>query len=257
MALHDIVQPHIGTLEVDGQRLDVSCRIAFDGVEYVGRLWFADPQLNDSGMADRGALPGRSRDEVIALAERLTSAELALRYRRAVAERRRYLELRRTTEDVLSKIRYLNQVSISMRAGLLDEEGAAQELDTTEKQLHELVERLRFAAGVEGDREIHSFRHGFPSAAHVLSQIAAYLELAGENPFKARAYERAARSLLALGADDLVPLLRSGELASVRGLGPATLAVVRDLAETGESATSSSCARRCPTGCSSSCACRV
>src|SRR4051812_45530184 len=73
------------------------------------------------------------------------------------------------------------------------------------------------------------------SAAHVLAQIAAFLELAGENRFKARAYQRAARSLLALAADDLAPLLRSGELATVRGLGPATLSVVRDLVETGES----------------------
>ena len=73
------------------------------------------------------------------------------------------------------------------------------------------------------------------SAAHVLSQIAAFLELAGENRFKSRAYQTAARSLLALAADDLGALLRSGELAKVRGLGPATLAVVRDLVETGES----------------------
>src|SRR6266568_8961821 len=73
------------------------------------------------------------------------------------------------------------------------------------------------------------------SAAHVLSQIAAFLELAGENRFKSRAYQMAARSLLALASDDLARLLRSGELANVRGLGPATLAVVRDLVETGES----------------------
>ena len=73
------------------------------------------------------------------------------------------------------------------------------------------------------------------SAAHVLTQIAAYLQLAGENRFKARAYVTAARSLLTLGADDLGPMLRSGELARVRGLGPATLGVVRDLVETGES----------------------
>lgn len=73
------------------------------------------------------------------------------------------------------------------------------------------------------------------SAAQVLSQIAAFLELAGENRFKSRAYQMAARSLLALGTDDLGPLLRSGELSKVRGLGPATLAVVRDLVETGES----------------------
>ncbi|MGH7679780.1 MAG: DNA polymerase/3'-5' exonuclease PolX [Gemmatimonadaceae bacterium] len=73
------------------------------------------------------------------------------------------------------------------------------------------------------------------SAAHVLSQIAAFLELSGENRFKVQAYQRAARSLLALGADDLTPLLRSGGLGQLRGLGPATIAVVRDLVESGGS----------------------
>jgi DNA polymerase (family 10) len=73
------------------------------------------------------------------------------------------------------------------------------------------------------------------TAAHVLSQIAAYLELKGENTFKCRAYTGAAKGLLAVGADDLRPLYESGDLAGVRGLGPATLAVVRDLIETGES----------------------
>jgi DNA polymerase (family 10) len=73
------------------------------------------------------------------------------------------------------------------------------------------------------------------TAAHVLSQIAAYLELKGESSFKCRAYAGAAQGLLALGADDLGPLYRSGELSAIRGLGPATLAVVRDLIETGES----------------------
>ena len=73
------------------------------------------------------------------------------------------------------------------------------------------------------------------TAAHVLSQIAAYLELKGENSFKCRAYAGAAKGLLSLGADDLAPLYHSGELGTVRGLGPATLAVVRDLIETGES----------------------
>jgi DNA polymerase (family 10) len=73
------------------------------------------------------------------------------------------------------------------------------------------------------------------SAGYALSQIAAFLELAGENRYKVRAYQLAARRLMALGAEDLGPLLRSGELANVSGLGPATLAVVRDLVETGES----------------------
>jgi hypothetical protein len=152
MALHDVIQPHITAFDLDGKRLNVSCRIMFDGVEYVGRLHFDDPANPDGTLADRAAIPGRTRDEVLALAERLTPPELALRLRRAMAERRRFFELRRATEDLLAKIRFLNQVSISMRAGLLDEVGAAQELDLIEKQMHELVDRLRFAAGVESDR---------------------------------------------------------------------------------------------------------
>lgn len=73
------------------------------------------------------------------------------------------------------------------------------------------------------------------TAAYALGQIAAHLELRGESTFKTRAYEQAATALLGLDTDDLGPVLRSGELAAVRGLGPATLAVVRDLVETGES----------------------
>ena len=148
MALHDITQPQIATFDHDGKKLDVTCRIAFDGIEYVGRLWFAERGM-DSVLPDRGALPGRSREEVLSLATRLTEPELALRYRRALAERRRFHELRRATEDILSKVRYLNQVVVSMRAGLLDEAGAAQEIEITHNQLHELVERLRDSAGVE------------------------------------------------------------------------------------------------------------
>jgi DNA polymerase (family 10) len=73
------------------------------------------------------------------------------------------------------------------------------------------------------------------TAAHVLTQIAAYLELRGEGRFKARAYEQAARALTTVDTDDLARLDRDGGLAAVRGLGPATLSVVRDLIETGES----------------------
>src|ERR687890_927577 len=73
------------------------------------------------------------------------------------------------------------------------------------------------------------------TAAYVLGQIAAHLELRGESTFKSRACEQAATALLGTDTDDLAPLLRSGELARTRGLGPATLSVVRDLIETGES----------------------
>jgi DNA polymerase (family 10) len=73
------------------------------------------------------------------------------------------------------------------------------------------------------------------TVAHTLSQIAAYLELRGENRFKARAYQTAAKGILTLGVDDLAPLLESGDIGKVRGLGPATISVVRDLVETGSS----------------------
>jgi DNA polymerase (family 10) len=73
------------------------------------------------------------------------------------------------------------------------------------------------------------------TAAHVLTQIAASLELRGESRFKIRAYEQAARALLTLDTDDLGALDHAGSLAATRGIGPATLSVVRDLIATGES----------------------
>ncbi|MDB4907662.1 MAG: hypothetical protein JWO05_2446 [Gemmatimonadetes bacterium] len=72
------------------------------------------------------------------------------------------------------------------------------------------------------------------TAAAVLNQIAAYLELAGENRFKIKAYQQAARALLALNADDLGALAKR-DLHATPGLGPATLAVVHDLIQLGES----------------------
>jgi DNA polymerase (family 10) len=73
------------------------------------------------------------------------------------------------------------------------------------------------------------------TAAHVLNQIASYLELSGTPRFKARAFQRAARSILALGADDLTPLLKSGELQKTPNVGPATVSILKELIETGES----------------------
>lgn len=145
----DVTQPHIGTIESDGRRYNVSVRIGFDGVEFVGRIWFADESWDDLGLPDRGALPGRTKDEVIALARRLTNDELVRRHHRAVSEKRRFHGLRKATDEILAKIRYLNQVAISMRAGLLDVEGAAQEVEMTQKQMHALIDRLGTFAGVE------------------------------------------------------------------------------------------------------------
>ncbi|HUF25803.1 MAG TPA: hypothetical protein VMM18_02380 [Gemmatimonadaceae bacterium] len=150
----ELSQPHIGTIEHGGKRLNVTLRIAYDGIEYVGRLWFHEEGWDDAGLPDRGAFPGLTKDEVLALARRLTSNDLLQRYRRALAEKRRFMGLRRATDEILARIRYLNQVAVSMRAGLLDMEGAAQELDLTERQLHDLIDRLREYAGVVDEKNL-------------------------------------------------------------------------------------------------------
>lgn len=142
-------QPYIATLDHLGRRYTVSCRVSFDGIEYVGRLWFAEEDWDDIGLPDRAAIPGRTREEVIDQARRLSQDELGLRHRRAMAEKRRFLKLRRLTDEVLTKIRYLNQVSVSVREGWIDEDGANQEIELTQTQLHDLINRLRDFAGLE------------------------------------------------------------------------------------------------------------
>ena len=142
-------QPYVATLEHLGRRYTVNCRVTFDGIEYVGRLWFSEEEWDDVGLPDRAAIPGRSREEVIDLARRLTPEELGRRHRRALAEKRRFVKLRRVTDDILTKIRYMNQIAVSMREGWIDEDGATQEIDLTEQQLHDLIGKLRDLAGLE------------------------------------------------------------------------------------------------------------
>ena len=149
MSVDTSPHPRIATIEIQGRRLDVVCRIVFDGVEYVGRLWFSPEGSGEPGHPDRASIPGRTRDDVIALAKELTPQELTLRYRRALAEKRRYVLLRRVTDEILTKVRYLNQIAVSARIGLLDEDGATQEIEMTERQLHEFIDRLRASAGAE------------------------------------------------------------------------------------------------------------
>jgi len=73
------------------------------------------------------------------------------------------------------------------------------------------------------------------TVAHVLEQIGDLLELHGENRFKTAAYRNAARTLSGLQVDDIRPLVRSGEIATMKGIGPATLSVIQEMAETGDS----------------------
>src|SRR6185503_13225560 len=70
--------------------------------------------------------------------------------------------------------------------------------------------------------------------AQVLEQIGSLLELKGENPFRVRAYQTASRAILQFPGD-LEQGLASGELASVKGVGPATLELVEEVKATGRS----------------------
>jgi hypothetical protein len=142
--------PPIARIEHQGRPYIVTCRIGFDGVEYIGRLWFGLEDGSEPPMPDRAGVPGRTRDEVLALAQRFTPQELTVRHRRALAEKRRYLSLRRATDEIIAKIRYLNQLALSMRSGVIDPDGAALEMELTEQQIIEVVKRLKDYAGMEG-----------------------------------------------------------------------------------------------------------
>src|SRR5258707_1272411 len=70
--------------------------------------------------------------------------------------------------------------------------------------------------------------------AQVLEEIGSLLELKSENPFRVRAYRTAARAILGFPGD-LGEALTSGELAAVKGIGPATLELISELLKTGRS----------------------
>lgn len=147
----DATGPQIGTLNVDGKPIRVWLRVHHDGIEYIGRLWFGDDPGATRGVMDHGVIPGNTRENVRASACRLTPEELQQRYDRAMRERRKYDPLRRLTQDMLSKVRRLNQVAIALQAGLIQPTDGADQLAETEAQLHELVARLRDVAGVQDE----------------------------------------------------------------------------------------------------------
>ena len=145
----DIGHPFVGNVDIDGRRYAVTVEIAFDGVEHVGHLLFADDDWEEGEeISDQTGIHGKSADDVVISARHLSAGELAQRYRLALTTTRRYHGLRKATEDVLNRIRHLNKVSTSMRAGLLDVDDAAREIDATEQQLVDMVRQLRGYAGV-------------------------------------------------------------------------------------------------------------
>ncbi len=72
------------------------------------------------------------------------------------------------------------------------------------------------------------------SVAQILEDIGTFMELKGENPFKVRAFTGAARTIETLDGD-LAALVASGEIAGIKGVGPATREVITQLVTTGRS----------------------
>ncbi|MCC2641472.1 MAG: Pol4 [Nitrospira sp.] len=70
--------------------------------------------------------------------------------------------------------------------------------------------------------------------ARVLKDIAFFLFLRGDNPYKAQAYERAGLALLTSPAD-LHALIATGSLTDLPGIGPATARAITELVTTGHS----------------------
>ncbi len=74
------------------------------------------------------------------------------------------------------------------------------------------------------------------AVAQTLEQIAAFMELQGENTFRVRAFRTAAKAVGAL-TGELPEALADGTLAATKGVGPATLQIVQELVSTGRTAT--------------------
>jgi len=83
--------------------------------------------------------------------------------------------------------------------------------------------------------------------ADALEEIGLLLELAGENPFKTRAYANAARIVRGLDAR-LEDLVASGELGAVKGIGRALAGKIATLVATGELPYREELRRRFPPG---------
>lgn len=85
------------------------------------------------------------------------------------------------------------------------------------------------------------------SVAAALEEIALLSELAGENPFKVRAYESGARAVLTFPGD-LGEAVRRGELSNIKGIGKSIAAVIAELTETDESRTLQKLREKIPPG---------
>jgi DNA polymerase (family X) len=85
------------------------------------------------------------------------------------------------------------------------------------------------------------------TVARTLDEIANYIELSEPNPFRVRAFQRAARKIETLDAD-LEKLVASSELSTVPGIGKAIGAIVSEIVTTGHSRYLEDLRRQYPAG---------
>jgi DNA polymerase (family 10) len=83
--------------------------------------------------------------------------------------------------------------------------------------------------------------------ARALREMARLLDLAGESPFKVRAYDRAARAI-ERSSRDVARLLEEGRLTQLRGIGPRLTGVISELHLTGSSRALEALRREYPAG---------
>jgi hypothetical protein len=138
----------IPTITVDGQKYLVSLRVVYDGVEYLGRLRFADA-ATEVTYQDHGVIPGTSALDAVEKANEFSATEMEQRCYRALSEKRRFSKLRNATDEMINKIRHLNRVAIGLEKGMIDPAGGKQELDQVQAELLEIVRTLRLHAGVQ------------------------------------------------------------------------------------------------------------
>lgn len=140
----------IRTITLDGQEYAVSLRVTYDGVEYLGRLRFMDAT---SGITyqDHGAVPGSSALDAAHRAREFSETEIAKRCHRALSEKRRFTRLRTATDEMITKIKFLNRIAVGLEKGVIEQEVGKQELNQVQGQLLEIVRKLRLHAGVEDD----------------------------------------------------------------------------------------------------------
>lgn len=81
-----------------------------------------------------------------------------------------------------------------------------------------------------------------------LEEIARFLELGGENRFRAQAYERAARSIEQISGDDMAGVVESGRLTTLPHVGKGIAPIVEEIVRTGSSSYLEDLRRQYPSG---------